>query len=46
MIIAVDFKIPLTLMEKSSKQNTDKETAALNDTQDQMDLTDIQNIPS
>ena len=32
---------PLTSMNRSSIQNINKETQALNDTLDQMDLTDI-----
>ena len=40
-IIVGDFNTSLTAMDKSSKQNINKETMALNDTLDQMDLTDI-----
>ena len=40
-IIVGEFKTPLTAMARSSKQNINKETMALNDTLDQMDLTDI-----
>ena len=40
-IIVGDFNTPLTTMERSSKQKINKETMALNDTLDQMDLTDI-----
>ena len=40
-IIGRDFNTPLTEMERSSNQNINKETMALNDTLDQMDLTDI-----
>ena len=40
-IIAGDFNTPLTAMDRSSKQKVNKETMALNDTLDQMDLTDI-----
>ena len=36
-----DFNTPLTAMDRSSNQNINKETRALNDTLDQMDLTDI-----
>ena len=36
-----DFNTPLTLMDRSSKQKINKETQALNDTTDQIDLTDI-----
>ena len=35
------FTTPLTAMDRSSKQKINKETRALNDTLDQMDLTDI-----
>ena len=41
MIIVGDFNTPLTAMDRSSNQKTNKETMALNDTLDQMDLTDI-----
>ena len=40
-IIVGDFNIPLTAMDRSSNQKFNKETMALNDTLDQMDLTDI-----
>ena len=40
-IIVEDFKIPLTTMGRSSKQKINKEIMPLNDTLDQMDLTDI-----
>ena len=40
-IIVGDFNTPLTTMERSSKQKVNKETMALNDTLDQMDLTVI-----
>ena len=40
-IIVGDFNIPLTSMDRSSRQKINKETVALNDTLDQMDLTDI-----
>ena len=39
--IVRDFNIPLTPMERSSKQKIHKETQVLNDTLDEMDLTDI-----
>ena len=40
-MIEGNFNTPLTAMERSSKQKINKETMALNDTLDQMDLTDI-----
>ena len=40
-IIVGDFNTPLTAMGRSSNQNLNKETMALNDTLGQMDLTDI-----
>ena len=40
-IIVGDFNTPLTTIDRSSKQKINKETVALNDTLDQMDLTDI-----
>ena len=40
-ILVGDFKAPLTTMDRSSKQKINKETMALNDTLDQMDLKDI-----
>ena len=40
-IIVGDFNTPLTPMNRSTKQKTRKETQALNDTMDQLDLTDI-----
>ena len=40
-IIVGDFNTPLTAMDNSSNQKINKETMALNDTLDQMDLTDI-----
>ena len=40
-IIVGDFNTPLTAMDRSSNQKTNKETMALNDTLDHMDLTDI-----
>ena len=45
-IIVGDFNTPLTLMARSSKQKINKETQVLNDTLDEMDLIDIQDIPS
>ena len=41
MVIAGDFNTPLTTMDGSSRHRINKETRALNDTLDQMDLTDI-----
>ena len=40
-IIVGDFNSPLTPMNRSSKQKTNKETQVLNDTLDEMDLIDI-----
>ena len=40
-ITAGDFNTPLTPMDRSSKQKIHKETQALNDTIDQIYLTDI-----
>ena len=40
-IIVGDFNTPLTSMDRSSKQKISNETVPLNDTLDQMDLTDI-----
>ena len=40
-IIVGDFNTPLTAMDRSSNQKINKERMALNDTLDQMDLTDI-----
>ena len=40
-IIVGEFNTPLTPMDRSSKQNINKETQALNDTLGQMDLIDI-----
>ena len=36
-----DFNTPFTTMDSSSKQKINKETMALSDTLDEMDLTDI-----
>ena len=41
MVIAGDFNTPLLAMDRSSRQKISKETMALNDTLDQMDLTDV-----
>lgn len=43
-IIVEDFNIPLSTVDKSSRQRISKETADLNDTVDQMDLTHIYTI--
>ena len=40
-IIVGDFNTPLTSMDSSTKQKTNKETQILNDTMDQLDLMDI-----
>ena len=40
-IIEGDFNIPLTPMDRSSKQKINKKTQVLNDTLDEMDLIDI-----
>ena len=53
-IIIGDFNTPLTPIDRSSKQKTNKETQVLNDTLDEKDLIDIfrtsiqmqKNIPS
>ena len=42
-IIVGDFSTPLTPMDRSIKQKISKETQTLNDTMDQLDLTDITN---
>ena len=41
LVMVKDFDIPLTSMDRSSRQKINKKRAALNDTLDQMDLTDI-----
>ena len=41
MIIVGDFNTPLTPLDRSTKQKTNKETQTLNDTIDQLDLIDI-----
>ena len=40
-ILVGDFNTPLTPMDRSSKQKINKETQALNDTIDQIDLIDV-----
>ena len=40
-IIVGDFNTPLTPLDRSTKQKINKETQTLNDTIDQLDLTDI-----
>ena len=40
-LIVGDFNTPLTAMDRSSNKKINKETMPLNDTLDQMDLTDI-----
>ena len=40
-VIVGDFNTPLTSMDRSSGQKINKETAALSNTPDQMDLIDI-----
>ena len=39
--IVGDFNIPLTPMDRSTKEKISKETQILNDTMDQLDLIDI-----
>ena len=41
IVIVGDFNTPLTSVSRSSKQKINKDTAALKNTPDQMDLTDI-----
>ena len=40
-VVVGDFNTPLTLMDRSTKQKINKETQALNDAMDQLDLIDI-----
>ena len=40
-IIIGDFNTPLSKMDRSSKQNNNKDIVSLNNTLDEMDLTDI-----
>ena len=44
IITVEDFNIPLTPMDRSTKQKTSKETQTLNDTMDQLDIIDIYKI--
>ena len=44
ILIVEDFNTQLILMDRSSKQKINKETQALNDTLDQIDLIDIYRI--
>ena len=44
-IIVGNFNTPLSTMDKSSRQKINKETLDMNCTLDQMDLTDMKNIP-
>ena len=41
-IISGDFNTPLSKMDRSSKQNINKDIVSLNNTLDEMDLTDIE----
>ena len=41
MEIVGDLNTPVTIMDRSYRQRINKETMALNNTLDQMDLTDI-----
>ena len=41
IIIVGDFNTPITSMDRSTKQEINKETQTLNDTMDQLDLIDI-----
>ena len=43
-IVVGDFNTPLTPMDRSTKQKINKETQTLNDTIDQLELTDIYKI--
>ena len=44
-VIVGDFNTPLTPMYRPTKQKINKETQSLNDTIDQLDLTDIYRTP-
>jgi exonuclease III len=43
-VVVGDYSTPLSPIDKSSKQKTNKETLELNDTINQMDLTDVYRI--
>jgi hypothetical protein len=43
-VVVGDFNTPLSPIDRSSKQKINKETLKLNDTIDQMDLTDVYRI--
>ena len=43
-IIVGDFNTPVTSMDRSSREKINKETLALSDTLDQMNLTDISSL--
>ena len=45
-IIAGDFNTPLSKMDRSSKQNINKDIVALNNALDEIDLTDIYSLSS
>ena len=40
-IIVGDFNIPMSIMDRSSKQNINTDIVSLNNTLDEMDLTDL-----
>jgi hypothetical protein len=43
-VVVGDFNTPLSLIDRSSRQKSNKEILELNDTIDQMDLTDVNRI--
>ena len=43
-VIVGDFNTPLTSMDRSTKQKISKETQTLNETMDQLDITDVYRI--
>ena len=45
-IIVGDFNTPLSKMDRSSKENINKDIVSLNDTLDEMDLTYIESLSS